>query len=650
MDEDIAKKGPHSAGRDSHGVDGIVTLEGNTSAGSSLPISTSKNCNDNSRPILVGYAFGPKKMSTMGHIMAEASRAVSTVITAVSTMPDYEERLMDDVETSVCFPAKNVGLNATMSSTSSSGSPNVNYSIYQSHDQLSSTASMCNSEIESVTIDDLHEKNIISIAKNTTLLLLPNSPTAKNAITNPAHSHNHQPIMVSFVPLDVDYPLEEQHGGKFDVILHKLTEDILCLSKISSSLLPHSMCSPYSAFINCRNQSEQTNRCEPSSTNLSPSSISLDDTQRQAISRVERLDQYKKAHPSCCLIDHPANVMTLMSRADISEILSSCLQGVTSFSGIPVRTPSFVVINHIKEIYDDKETTEKLSLPFSFPFLSKPLTAAGTSESHKMGIVLGKAGLQRVNTPCLLQSYANHDGVLYKVYVLGDIVKVFPRKSLPNLPQRQCMDNLDDRYCFVEFDSQRPYPQLVDLLPTDGSLASSDNLAVLDVSDTNNDCPGKKRKRKDLDSRSNYHDEIRKLKHQPPHHKQSVLSADEIRPVVSIIRKAFGLELFGFDVLVSTSVCGFVSSDSEGEMDHDCGRKNSSNAPSFTFEGEQQARSASTSGQQKIMYVVDVNYFPSYKEITKFPSLLAQYLTQRAIEGRLEKHTHAQFCSSASSE
>lgn len=68
----------------------------------------------------------------------------------------------------------------------------------------------------------------------------------------------------------------------------------------------------------------------------------------------------------------------------------------------------------------------------------------------------------------------------------------------------------------------------------------------------------------------------------------------EIRPIAVTIRKAFGLELFGFDILV-----------------------------------------ARTEGNRKEMLVVDVNYFSSYKEVTNFSKMLAQYLAQCGIEGRL---------------
>merc|ERR1712183_820260 len=77
------------------------------------------------------------------------------------------------------------------------------------------------------------------------------------------------------------------------------------------------------------------------------------------------------------------------------------------------------------------------------------------------------------------------------------------------------------------------------------------------------------------------------------------LTADEIQPVAETLRRAFGVELFGFDVLVS------------------CHPNDDNIYPSE---------------HRREMFVVDVNYFPSYKEVKNFPSLLAQYLAKRAIE------------------
>ena len=41
----------------------------------------------------------------------------------------------------------------------------------------------------------------------------------------------------------------------------------------------------------------------------------------------------------------PNNVQALMSRSDIANILTDCLKGVTTKSGIPARTPRYQVLN-----------------------------------------------------------------------------------------------------------------------------------------------------------------------------------------------------------------------------------------------------------------------------------------------------------------
>lgn len=352
----------------------------------------------------------------------------------------------------------------------------------------------------------------------------------------PYHVPQHfQEMRVSFVPLDLDAPLEEQHGGKIDAILHKMTEDILCLSQLSSTA--QRVTSP-------TDQSSQR------------------DSKDLAIQRVERLIDYKRNHPSCCLLDHPNNVKAVMSRSDIANILSECLKGVATKTGLPVRTPSFHILHDEKlhststgrsndSTYQMKEFAKRIDdSPLTYPLIMKPLAAAGTVESHKMAVVLRRQGLNKVQRPCLLQQYTNHNGMLYKVYVLGDRVWVFHRPSLPDLPLHECESASPE---YVEFDSQRPYPSLSDFGFVDEVVKNEEDSSF-------------------------------------------PVTSEEIRPVADCLRKAFGLELFGFDILVSTC------------SDH---------------------------GEKEVL-VVDVNYFPSYKEVSNFSEILAQYLAQCAFEGRIK--------------
>jgi inositol-1,3,4-trisphosphate 5/6-kinase/inositol-tetrakisphosphate 1-kinase len=159
-----------------------------------------------------------------------------------------------------------------------------------------------------------------------------------------------------------------------------------------------------------------------------------------------------------------------------------------------------------------------------------------------MGIVLNQTGLESVGIPCLLQEYANHNGILFKVYVLGQDIFVFSRPSLPNLPTEP--SDLETLKSFVEFDSQRPYPDLAHFGLTQSSASP---------------------------------------------HAVTKLTALEVTPVVDALKSAFGLQLFGFDILIS---------------------------------------------EDSKLLVVDVNYFPSFKEVSNFPSLLAKFLVQRAVQTR----------------
>jgi inositol-1,3,4-trisphosphate 5/6-kinase/inositol-tetrakisphosphate 1-kinase len=220
------------------------------------------------------------------------------------------------------------------------------------------------------------------------------------------------------------------------------------------------------------------------------------------------------------------------------------------------------------------------------------------ASTRRLGLGEGDGGRSR---SFLCQEYSNHDEALYKVYVLGSHVSVHKRRSLPNLPADPAVSSsLEQERAgqtlgimpgprlkdLVEFDSQRPYPRFSDFLDAvSGNGANSEG----DVF-----APGMNRPHvAPLES-------IPQRLLPPVSSPQQgwAVTAEEVGPVVDVLRTAFGLDLFGFDVLVATTrlqpeACEWL--------------------------------------------VVDVNYFPSYKEVSSFPSLLARYLTQRALQERTRK-------------
>lgn len=739
--------------------------------------------------IIVGYAFGPKKMETMGLIMAEASKSLSTVeCSATSSTSMVAERMIQQKEqqelvlldeesmatsvTSYTHDAAGcVCASSLMKTSQASRTPTIttatNTSHYFSDDDeeeedtrsWSSTRSSqhlrvmgggggeCSlssggngnsihgginrGRIQLTFLTD--ENGAIHLVKrgshsgesssggcgttttrgdegdtttgtsvvtpslattktgtstssssaSSSLMMLLSSSSCTDILNGGLRCSDHDiirrqhPIRVSFVPIDLDTPLEEQHGGKFDVILHKLTEEILCMSKMLQNKDLHIAENDERLDNECTDVVMDDNDGEDSypleSTSSSIKMMMMSRRQARASERIQRLRDYKhKIYPSCVLVDSPNNILAVMSRAEMAEVLSQCLDGVTTRGGIPVRTPRFIVVEDDDE---DRAMIERDSLPpttttskmirhtrpaladeidssgFEYPLIAKPLTAAGTKSSHHMGIVLARDGLQRLKTPCLLQEFANHGEKLFKVYVLGESVWVFARESLPNLPLGEKCDvglmqgvhsrevveggrrwlsptNARESYveferpagsnCYVEFNSQRPYPKLSDFgivsntKKYDTSSFSEQGLMETVAS------PIRQRQRQDDSLLDPYNDEDG-VRHQLSTPTKGLnadcsmsngdsddlaifVTNEELEPVTNAIRDAFGLKLFGFDVIVK----------------HD-----------------QNYSVAGGGSEGREILVVDVNYFPGYKEVPNFPSLLAQYLTQKAVESRI---------------
>merc|ERR1719253_2051060 len=527
----------------------------------------------------------------------------------------------------------------------------------------------------------------------------PLRPSSRRGSGRASPAQAPRPIRVSFVPLDLDVPLEEQHGGTFDVVLHKMTEDIVRAGGTVAGTGTtgtanrggggggggggaHTGGSPPAAAVG---EAGPGSRAVVAFEAAALEGGGTDHHDR-ALRRLQRLRAYKQRAPSCVFVDPPENILTVMSRADMAEALSRCLVGVKTKGGVPVTTPRFCVLGDdgacdVDGFGDATSSTLRQPLArtavlaaagLACPLIAKPLVAAGTSASHRMGVVLATDGLAQLRTPCLLQEYANHGGILFKVYVLGEAVWVFARESLPDLPMGNAQGRFRPReesfvelaspagrHCYVEFNSQRPYPCLTDFgigvaAGSQGTSAKSrENKDVrnqrseagngnggdygIDVANKvaieQGDAVPPRSKRRSSDA-SEGQKRFRRsggpLSGPSPQSvaggKEDVpasrapdavtITAEEMAPVTAALREAFGLELFGYDVLVTR------------------GRSRHSGA-CHNKEHDEENIDDKEKNDQEIL-VVDVNYFPGYKEVPHFPSLLAQYLTQKAVESRIK--------------
>uniref|UniRef100_H3DJ06 Inositol-tetrakisphosphate 1-kinase n=1 Tax=Tetraodon nigroviridis TaxID=99883 RepID=H3DJ06_TETNG len=184
---------------------------------------------------------------------------------------------------------------------------------------------------------------------------------------------------IDVVKLDLSQPLEEQ--GQLDVIIHKLTDLIL----------------------------------------------EADQNDSQAMLLVQRVQDYIDAHPETIILDPLPAIRTLLDRCKSYQLihrLESCMKDER------ICSPPFMVLNADCSP-DVLEQIRRQGL--TFPFICKTRVAHGTN-SHEMAIIFSEEDLQDIRPPCVIQSFINHNAVLYKVFVVGDSYTVVERPSLKNFP------------------------------------------------------------------------------------------------------------------------------------------------------------------------------------------------------------------------
>jgi Inositol 1,3,4-trisphosphate 5/6-kinase ATP-grasp domain len=163
-----------------------------------------------------------------------------------------------------------------------------------------------------------------------------------------------------------------------------------------------------------------------------------------------------------------------------------------------------------------------------------------------------------------LQEYCNHDARLFKVCVVGDAVHMHERASLPNL--------CSGLHGSLTFDSQKPYPTAADfgMQPVPATTAANAGSNGTTDGATND---------------STIANCGQQQQQQQPH-----LSLETAHRAAQRLREAFGLTLFGFDLIVACET---------GEVT-----------------------------------VIDVNYFPSFRDLSDFPAALRSHLHTVAAAAR----------------
>ncbi|XP_024166039.1 inositol-tetrakisphosphate 1-kinase 3 isoform X3 [Rosa chinensis] len=74
---------------------------------------------------------------------------------------------------------------------------------------------------------------------------------------------------------------------------------------------------------------------------------------------------------------------------------------------------------------------------FKLPLVVKPLLVDGSAKSHELFLAYDQCSLSELEPPLVLQEFVNHGGVLFKIYIVGEAIKVVRRFSLPNISKRE---------------------------------------------------------------------------------------------------------------------------------------------------------------------------------------------------------------------
>ncbi|XP_042400066.1 inositol-tetrakisphosphate 1-kinase 1-like isoform X1 [Zingiber officinale] len=146
------------------------------------------------------------------------------------------------------------------------------------------------------------------------------------------------------------------------------------------------------------------------------------------------LEDYLEKHPEVTVLDPPAAIKHLHNRQsmlqDVADLnLSDCYGKV----GVPRQ----LVVTKDPSSIPDAVCKAELSLPL----VVKPLVADGSAKSHELSLAFDEVSLSKLDPPLVLQEFVNHGGVLFKVYIVGEAIKVVRRFSLPDVNKREPSNN-----------------------------------------------------------------------------------------------------------------------------------------------------------------------------------------------------------------
>ncbi|ODN04329.1 Inositol-tetrakisphosphate 1-kinase [Orchesella cincta] len=152
---------------------------------------------------------------------------------------------------------------------------------------------------------------------------------------------------------------------------------------------------------------------------------------------LQYFESYIQDNPSVLVMDSIACLRTLINRYKTYCIINKC-QLLNEETAVFI--PPFVELQ--TNVYETNVHLLRLS-KVNFPAVCKPVIAHGSS-AHQMTLIFNESGLKDAIYPCVVQTFVNHNAVLYKLFALGRKYTTVLRPSIKNF--NNCEDLASIRF------------------------------------------------------------------------------------------------------------------------------------------------------------------------------------------------------------
>ncbi|XP_057425203.1 inositol-tetrakisphosphate 1-kinase 4 isoform X1 [Lotus japonicus] len=146
----------------------------------------------------------------------------------------------------------------------------------------------------------------------------------------------------------------------------------------------------------------------------------------------EIIEDYRQKHPDVFVLDPPDAIQHLHNRQSmLQDVVDLNLSDYHGKVGVPRQ----LVIPKEKDPSTIPYEVAKAGM--KLPLVAKPLVVDGSAKSHELFLAYDEFSLSEVEPPLVLQEFVNHGGLLFKIYIVGEAIKVVRRFSLPNISKRE---------------------------------------------------------------------------------------------------------------------------------------------------------------------------------------------------------------------